>query len=77
MVRLIKGQHVCEASLWVAGCFGHAFSMKLSVFQRNGCINFVFYCHTLSHIYIQMTTKKGSVGFRGNATSELEHPRQG
>ena len=61
MVRLIEGQHACEASLWVAGCFGHALSMKLSVFQRNGCINFVFYCHTLSHIYIQMTTKKGSV----------------
>ena len=38
---------------------------------------FVFYCNTLLHIYIQMTTKKGSVGFRGNATSELEHPRQG
>ena len=39
MVPLIKGQHACEASLWVAGCFGHAFSMKLSVFQRNACIS--------------------------------------
>ena len=39
MVRLIKGQHACEASQWVAVCFGLAFSMKLSVFQRNGCIS--------------------------------------
>ena len=39
MVRLIEGQHACEASQWVAVCFGHAFSMKLSVFQRNGCIS--------------------------------------
>ena len=39
MVQLNKGQHACEASLWVARCFGHALSMKLSVFQRNGCIS--------------------------------------
>ena len=39
MVRLIEGQHACEASQWVTVCFGHAFSMKPSVFQRNGCIS--------------------------------------
>ena len=37
----------------------------------------LFYCNILLHIYIQMTTKKGSIGLRGNITSKLEHPRQG
>ena len=59
MVRLIEGQHACEASQWVTVCFGHAFSMKLSVFQRNGCISrIVLLQHFITHLYTNDNEKR-------------------
>ena len=61
MVRLIKGQYACEASLWVAGCFGHVFSMKLSVFNEMVAYQELFYAllqHFITHLHTNDNEKR-------------------